>query len=235
MFKRQLLLTVWLVVLVALVGCVKPPVKDLEETRRLIIYLQESGAAQLAEVEYRAAEAALGRAEQFVKQGDYRKAKNTLAQARELSSDALKLSDQRKDRLAEEQKLQAEKRAREAAANKVKEKQPPVAKEPVKPPVTTNVPKVESEPEPIVEPESEPKPVLVTHVEVAEEDTLASISARKDVYQDASLWPLIYKANRDQIKNPQEIFAGQILLIPRDKSEEDRVAARQEAKELNLF
>lgn len=34
------------------------------------------------------------------------------------------------------------------------------------------------------------------------------------VYNDASLWPLIYVANRDQIKNPDLIFPGQKFIIP---------------------
>ena len=55
------------------------------------------------------------------------------------------------------------------------------------------------------------------------------------VYDDAFLWPLIYKANRDQIKDPKEIFSGQMLMIPRDKSRDEADAARQEARELNLF
>jgi nucleoid-associated protein YgaU len=228
-------MVIWLVVLV---GCAKPPVKDLEETRRIITYLQESGAAQLAEVEYRAAEAALGRAEQFVKQGESRKAKQALVQARELSSTALKLSDQIKARLAEEQRLLTEKIAREAAEAEIKAKSaPPVLKEPIRVPVL----QPEIKPAPVTVPERtpvaepEPEPELVTHIVVVEEETLAAISARKEVYQDSFLWPLIYKANRDQIKDPQQIFPGQILLIPRDKTAEEIAAARQEAKDLNLF
>lgn len=224
-FKRLLLIVVGLFILA---GCVKPPVKDLDETRRIINYLQVSGAAQLAETEYLAADEAFRKAEQLVKQGDYRAAQNALAQAREFSSRALAVSDQHKSRLAREQKLQAEKAALEAAKPVIKEvPPPPVVKEPIKTPVAPVVQKALPVPTP------EPKPV--SHVEVNAEETLASISARKEVYQDPFLWPLIYKANRDQIKDPQQIFAGQILLIPRDKTEEEMTAARQEAKELNLF
>ncbi|MBN2038644.1 MAG: DUF4398 domain-containing protein [Spirochaetes bacterium] len=35
-----------------------------------------------------------------------------------------------------------------------------------------------------------------------------------NLYKDARLWPLIYMANRDQIKDPDLIFPGQKLLIP---------------------
>ena len=72
-------------------------------------------------------------------------------------------------------------------------------------------------------------------VEVQAGENLAIIAAQAQVYQDALLWPLIYKANRDQIKNPEEIFSGQVLMIPRDKTKDEIDAARQEAQTLNLF
>lgn len=43
-------------------------------------------------------------------------------------------------------------------------------------------------------------------------DCLWRISQK--VYKDASLWPLIYVANREQIKNPDLIFPGQKFKIP---------------------
>ncbi len=45
-------------------------------------------------------------------------------------------------------------------------------------------------------------------------ETLWSIAALSDVYDDPYLWPVIYKFNRDQIKDPARIYAGQILQIP---------------------
>lgn len=43
-------------------------------------------------------------------------------------------------------------------------------------------------------------------------DCLWRISLK--VYKDAKLWPLIYMANKDQIKNPDLIFPGQKFIIP---------------------
>jgi nucleoid-associated protein YgaU len=60
-------------------------------------------------------------------------------------------------------------------------------------------------------------------------DTLPGISSRRDVYNDPSMWPLIYKANRDQIKDPKVLYAGQDLKIPRDMTVEEIVEARREA------
>ncbi len=60
-------------------------------------------------------------------------------------------------------------------------------------------------------------------------DTLPSIAARHDIYNDSFMWPLIYKANRDQIKDPKLIYEGQDLKIPRDMTMEELIEARREA------
>jgi nucleoid-associated protein YgaU len=41
------------------------------------------------------------------------------------------------------------------------------------------------------------------------------IAEYKGVYDDPFKWPLIYKANKHQIKNPDLIYPGQELIIPR--------------------
>ena len=48
---------------------------------------------------------------------------------------------------------------------------------------------------------------------------------------DASLWPALYIANRDQIKDPSRVYPGQELAIP-DVAPADRAAVRREAKAL---
>jgi nucleoid-associated protein YgaU len=45
-------------------------------------------------------------------------------------------------------------------------------------------------------------------------DCLWRIASYKKIYNDARLWPLIYSANQDKIKDPDLIFPGQILVIP---------------------
>lgn len=64
---------------------------------------------------------------------------------------------------------------------------------------------------------------------VKKNETLPSISARHDIYNDSFMWPLIYKANRDQIKDPKAVYVGQDLKIPRDISTEEIIEARREA------
>jgi LysM repeat protein len=41
------------------------------------------------------------------------------------------------------------------------------------------------------------------------------IAEFEDIYNDPFLWPLIYDANKDKIKNPNLIYPGQVLTIPR--------------------
>ena len=54
-------------------------------------------------------------------------------------------------------------------------------------------------------------PTMQTYT-VVKGDSLSKIAKR--VYGKASLWPKIYDANRDQIKDPDLIFPGQLLRLP---------------------
>ncbi len=60
-------------------------------------------------------------------------------------------------------------------------------------------------------------------------ETLWSIAARRDVYGDPYLWPVIYKFNRDQIQDPARVYPGQRLVLPLEVDAETRAAARVEA------
>jgi nucleoid-associated protein YgaU len=48
---------------------------------------------------------------------------------------------------------------------------------------------------------------------VVKGDSLSRIAKRE--YGDASKWRTIYEANKDLIKNPDLIYPGQVLKIPR--------------------
>lgn len=58
-------------------------------------------------------------------------------------------------------------------------------------------------------------------------ETLPQIAARSEIYNDASLWPLIYRANRDQIRNPTQLWPGQVLKIPRHFSHDEAIEAKR--------
>lgn len=69
-----------------------------------------------------------------------------------------------------------------------------------------------------------------TEYVVKKGDSLWIIAKYKDIYGDDYLWPIIYKANKAQIKNPNRIYPGQKLIIPRDGfSMKDIVKARKKA------
>jgi nucleoid-associated protein YgaU len=61
-------------------------------------------------------------------------------------------------------------------------------------------------------------------------DTLWSIAAQEKIYRNPFMWPLIYKANRTQIRDPDRIFPRQILAIPRNYSPEEANTAIQRAR-----
>ena len=64
---------------------------------------------------------------------------------------------------------------------------------------------------------------------VGKGDKLRIIAGRKEIYNDPYQWPLIYKANRDQIRDPHMLFVGQQLVIPRTVTIEEVREARRQA------
>ncbi|MFW6054798.1 MAG: LysM peptidoglycan-binding domain-containing protein [Thermodesulfobacteriota bacterium] len=115
-----------------------------------------------------------------------------------------------------------------------------VASEPA--PAEAEVETVEPE---TVQPEEDPEPEAVppTAMELYDQDyaelplmhkvvkgeCLWWISEYRQIYNDPFMWPLIYKANRDKIDNPDLIYPGQALYIPRtfglDELKESRRSA----------
>jgi nucleoid-associated protein YgaU len=61
-------------------------------------------------------------------------------------------------------------------------------------------------------------------------ETMVEIAQRREIFNDQFMWPLIYKANRDQIRDPKTVFPGQMLTIPRDLTFEDIIEARKQAE-----
>ncbi|MCA1797064.1 MAG: LysM peptidoglycan-binding domain-containing protein [Geobacteraceae bacterium] len=78
-------------------------------------------------------------------------------------------------------------------------------------------------------------PETILHYTVKGGENMYTIARQPFIYADGMLWPLIYGANRDQIKDPRQIYPGQILNIPRDISEKDMEQARTRAKESSIF
>lgn len=76
--------------------------------------------------------------------------------------------------------------------------------------------------------------LLVFSYTVRRGESLPLIASQPQVYGDRNLWPLLYRANRDQISDPHHIWPGQVLRIPRNLGREDIAEARRYALERPL-
>ena len=66
---------------------------------------------------------------------------------------------------------------------------------------------------------------------VVQGDSLWNISGMQNIYGDNFQWPLIFKANRDQIQDPDIIEVGQDLAISKEFSQEEVTKAIENAKQ----
>ncbi len=82
-------------------------------------------------------------------------------------------------------------------------------------------------------PKDPPPPPLPTSYTVRRGETLPQISARTEIYNDSTLWPIIYRANRDQIRDPKRLWPGQVFVIPRNFSRTEAVEARRYSNKNN--
>lgn len=62
-------------------------------------------------------------------------------------------------------------------------------------------------------------------------ESLPLIASRPEVFGEGNLWPLIYRANRDQIRDPRHIWPGQVLKVPRNLGRDDFAEARRYAQD----
>ncbi len=63
------------------------------------------------------------------------------------------------------------------------------------------------------------KPDVISY-KVVRGDHLWGIAKKKEHYGNAFAWPIIYKANRDQIKDPDLIYPNQVFKVPPLSDEE---------------
>ena len=84
---------------------------------------------------------------------------------------------------------------------------------------------------------AKPKPTksAITTYTVGDGENLYAIAAKQLIYNEGLLWPIIYRANRDQIKDPQQIYPGQQLTIPRNLASEEIESARETARKSGIF
>lgn len=79
------------------------------------------------------------------------------------------------------------------------------------------------------------KPMASDHYTVVSKDTLWGIAGKSSIYSDAFEWPLIFKANRDEIKDPDLIYPKQDFKIEKGLSSEEVSHARSLASKTPKF
>jgi nucleoid-associated protein YgaU len=75
----------------------------------------------------------------------------------------------------------------------------------------------------------------VTSYKVARHDSLWKIAGKKKVYADSFQWPLLFIANREQIKDPDIIQPSWNLKVSRDVPSDQVANAVQKAKDTGRY
>lgn len=88
--------------------------------------------------------------------------------------------------------------------------------------VNTEVPQ-----EPGAAPSANSQTLSSAHYLVQKDDCLWEIAGKNRVYGDPFQWPLLFKANRDEIQDPDLIYPRQSLLVQKGYSQEEQNEARK--------
>lgn len=215
------LILVLLALLILAGGCIAPPLQELQSARNALEEALAAEAAVLAPNAYQAAQDAMRDGEALVDKKKYRLAKEILPFAEAHARRAI-LQAQREQADRELQKIRAEELLRTAH----------LPNEPVRQPSQQTLKAITTQP--VTPPKPKPRPIPNIY-RVGSGETLWTIAAQRDIYGDPLLWPLIYQANRDQIRDPRQVYPGQSLSIPRRLTEEDKTMARDRAIKSRIF
>jgi len=215
---------IFIIIAVLLSSCAKPPRAELDAAEYMVGKAYAMQALEFAPTEFQAAKSALTDARKSMQDKDYGAARDSLEFSLKHARRAAVLTKehQAKRAEAEAQRALEEEKIRESALAKAEAKAVTQQAQ-----VTPPAPKPAPKPQPKVEP--------ATSYSVGEGETLWTISANPKVYNEGLLWPLLYQANRDQIKDPRQIFPGQALSIRRDMTKDELEEARQKARESDIF
>ena len=223
-----------LALVASLVSCAKPPHQELDAAEYMVKRARELQAMDFAPVEYQAARTALSDARRAMDKADYGDARDSVEYALQHARRAVSLAEEGKARLEREEAEQAilAEQARQAERKKAQAEETQIKPETKQPAAQ---PAVQPAAKPAPVPTPKPQIEMVDEYSVGEGETLWTISAQPQVYGEGLLWPLLYQANRDQIKDPRQIFPGQSLGIRRDMTSEEQEDARQRARESDIF
>jgi nucleoid-associated protein YgaU len=219
-----------LALVASLVSCAKPPHQELDAAEYMVRRARDLRAMDFAPVEYQAARTALSDARMAMDKADYGDARDSVEYALQHARRAVSLAEEGQARIEQEEAEQAilAEQARQSEPKKAKSENTEIKQEQKQ---TAAKPAAKPAPVPTPKPQIE----MVDKYIVGEGETLWTISAQPQVYGEGLLWPLLYQANRDQIKDPRQIFPGQTLGIRRDMTSEEQEEARQRARESDIF
>jgi len=226
--------------LVWLAGCTAAPQEQLGIARHLVARAYHMDAPQLEPVEYRKAQLDLQAGEQAMTRKDYAEADRLLRKASEQALAVLQSVQQKQVRLGRLQENDREELwSRYSPDLKAQNRLKLPTEEELPPPTTLpSAPAPAPAPAPAAPQGTNKDRTAVRKIDqvtVKKGETLFSIAAEPAVLGDPLLWPLLYQANRDQIKDPRQIYPGQVLAIPRNVSAADMERARTTARESNVF
>lgn len=202
-------------------GCAARVPKGLTESRAVLEQTRTRGDDKILPAEYRNIEETILMGEGLLKEGEDEEAERLFLLAWSKGLLLQKKLDEEKARLRAEMLKREEAERLEAERKRLQliEEQQRIAEEKQR---EDEIKRKEREKE---KPERErPLPPYYT---VKRGETLPQIAARTEIYNDQTLWPLIYRANRDQIRDPRFISPGQVLRIPRNVSRDDISEARR--------
>ncbi len=226
---RSLLVALCLTGLVS--GCAVAPREELGGAQRIVARAYSLGADHLATEHYQVAYEALKRGEAHLNAGEYEQARSAFAIADHFARVAIQAAQEEQDRL--ERELKAKEEAAERRRQlEARQEEASLSQDS---PKSATRPRRAPEAKPAPEPPPEPEPEKVSHYDVQEGDTLWLIASRPEVYGDPLLWPVLYRANRDQIKDPRRVYEGQTLEVPRNMTDADLDEAREQARQSEIF
>lgn len=213
-------------------GCASPPRQELQAARMAVARAYAAGAQQLAPGEYQAASDTLGEGEELVRRGQYKLAREVLpfAESRALQAILKTQEEQTIRELQKMQEMQEQQELQQPEEMTAREETARLPTAPTKQAITAASLRPPLKPTP-----PPPPPPPLSRYTVGEGETLWTIATRREVYSDPLLWTLLYRANRDQIKDPRHIYPGQVLTIPRNVSAADLAEAREKANSSDIF
>jgi hypothetical protein len=229
------------VVLLSVMGCSQPAPLWNSRAKQVFDAVKAEGAPQLLPQEFSNLYSVYTNAESLLKDEEIEKADSLFQLAftkgellrDNLVREKLRLAEAERLRRAEEEQLQLKLQtlAREEEERRRREAEAALAD-------IARKAKLEAEAQARLQAEKQKaareKSLSSMHT-VKRGETLPQIAALQDIYSDSLLWPLIYRANRDQIRDPRQLWPGQVLRIPRNASREDIQEARRYAQEKRLY